>query len=70
MDEIVKTIIPLLYNDKDPFNLINYPDKAGTNAYYSANFTSEDGKILEELLKIAKLSPINTRGIKLSEHNY
>ena len=46
IDEILKTILPLLYKTDDPFNLMNFRDKKGTTAYYSANVTSQDAETL------------------------
>ena len=59
-----------MYKTEDPFNLMNFRDKAGLTAYYSANFTSEDAIKLEKLMEKAKISPINTRAFKVSEKEY
>ncbi len=64
------SVMPLLYNTTDPYNLMNFSDKAGTTAYYSANMTREDAERIDKLMKKANVSPINTRGIKLGDKKY
>lgn len=49
---------------------MNFKDKKGTTAYYSANVVSEDADIVEGILKEVKISPINTRVFKTGDKEY
>jgi hypothetical protein len=49
---------------------LGFRDDNGTTSYYSSNVTSADAKKVDDFCQATKISPLNTRLIKLGEHEY
>jgi len=49
---------------------LGFRDNNGTTSYYSSNVTSDDAKKVDEFCQANKISPLNTRLIKLSENEF
>jgi dipeptidyl-peptidase-3 len=72
--EVVEVIWKLIerevYTESDPYRILGFKDNNGTTSYYSANVTSADAKKVDEFCQEKKISPLNTRLVKLQEGEY
>lgn len=59
-----------VFTETDPYRILGFKDSNGTTSYYSANITSSDAKKVDEFCQEKKISPLNTRLIKLKEGEY
>ena len=50
--------------------MIAFRDDKGTTSYYSSNVTSVDAKKVDDFCQATKISPLNTRLIKLGESEF
>jgi dipeptidyl-peptidase III len=57
-----------VYNEEDPFRILGFRDNNGTTSYYSSNVTSDDAKKVDEFCQANKISPLNTRLMKLGNN--
>ena len=70
VQKIWDSISKEVYSEEDPFRSLGFRDNNGTTSYYSSNVTSEDAKKVDEFCQAKKISPLNTRLIKLAENEY
>ena len=59
-----------IYCEEEPFKILGFRDDNGTTSYYSSNITSADAKKVDDFCQATKISPLNTRLIKLGESEY
>lgn len=68
--DIWKTLEPIIYKVGVPFNVLGFRDEKGLTTYYSANVTKKDATLLKDFQEEAKISPLNTRLVKIDESTY
>jgi dipeptidyl-peptidase-3 len=59
-----------VYCEEEPFKILGFRDEKGTTSYYSSNVTSTDAKKVDEFCQATKISPLNTRLMKLGDNEY
>jgi dipeptidyl-peptidase-3 len=70
IDDIWKAIGEVVYKVGVPFNVLGFSDENGLTTYYSAKITKAEATKLKDFQEEMKISPLNTRLIKLNESTY
>jgi len=70
IDDIWKAIGEIVYKIGVPFNVLGFSDQNAVTTYYSAKITKAEATKLKEFQEEMKISPLNTRLIKLNESTY
>ena len=60
-----------MFTEKDPYARIGFKDvNGGLSSFYSPSIDSNEAKFIDKWLQEIKISPLNTRLIKLSDYEY
>eukprot|EP00826_Nyctotherus_ovalis_P055150 TRINITY_DN7308_c0_g1_i4.p1 TRINITY_DN7308_c0_g1~~TRINITY_DN7308_c0_g1_i4.p1 ORF type:complete len:283 (-),score=71.58 TRINITY_DN7308_c0_g1_i4:1161-2009(-) len=70
INDIWKAIEPVLYRVGAPFNVLGFSNENGLTTYYSAKVAKWEAAKLKEFQEETKISPLNTRLIKLNDTTY
>ena len=70
-EKLVEKIIFEVFTEDEPYSRIGFRDENnGTTSYYSSNVTSQEAKLIDEWCQEVKISPLNTRLLKLGERDF
>jgi len=71
MDMILEKTERELYTEDEPFKMLGFRDEnKGTTSYYSSNISKDEAKMVDEWCQTLKISPLNTRLLKLKDDEY
>ena len=70
LTDLWKAISVVIYKVGVPFNVLGFSDENGLTSYYSAKLTKAEATKLKEFQEEMKISPLNTRLVKLHENTY
>eukprot|EP01022_Parablepharisma_sp_SALTPOND_P017709 TRINITY_DN287_c0_g1_i1.p1 TRINITY_DN287_c0_g1~~TRINITY_DN287_c0_g1_i1.p1 ORF type:complete len:741 (+),score=95.70 TRINITY_DN287_c0_g1_i1:8973-11195(+) len=70
ISDIWDAIKDVIYRVEPPFKVIGFRNENGLTSYYSANITKEEATKIKDFQEGLKISPLNTRLVKLGLNHY
>jgi dipeptidyl-peptidase III len=64
LDQLLPQVDKEVFNRDKPYTQLNFPHEGGVTGYFSRNMTSEDLKLVKEVLMSEKVDILNTRAFK------